>query len=94
MAYPKIKRFGSSTNGIFSEILWKNLPNGWEFSLSNEIYTDPKGKDYEIRGVPPDFNIDYPKDRNEFYNSFYEENKFKDIGIEKIITWHNIWYSK
>ena len=89
MAYPEIKRFGSSTNGIFSEILWKNLPNGWEFSLSNEIYSDPSGNVYEIRGVPSDYDIDYPKDRNDFYNSFYGGNEFKDIGIEKIIAWHN-----
>ena len=89
MAYPEIKRFGSSTSGIFSEILWKNLPNGWEFSLSNEIYSDPKGNVYEIIGVPSDYDIDYPKDRNDFHNSFYEGNQFKDIGIEKIITWHN-----
>ena len=52
LAYPEIKRFGSSTNGIFSEILWKNLPNGWEFSLSNEVYSDQNGNVYEITGVP------------------------------------------
>ena len=89
VAYPKIKRFGSSTNGIFSEILWKNLPNGWEFSLSNEVYSDPNGNIYEITGVPPNYDIDYPEDRNDFYNTFYEGDEFKDIGIEKIITWHN-----
>jgi len=94
MAYPEIKRFGSSTNGIFSEILWKNLPNGWEFSLSNEIYSDSNGNIYEIIGVPSDYDIDYPKDRNDFYNNFYEGNEFKDIGIEKIITWHSIGYKK
>ncbi len=92
MAYPEIKRFGSSTNGIFSEILWKNLPNGWEFSLSNEVYSDPKGNIYEITGVPPNYETDYPKDRTSFYNSFYKGNEFKDIGIDKIITWHNTVY--
>ncbi len=92
MAYPEIKRFGSSTNGVFSEILWKNLPNGWEFSLSNEIYSDPKGNIYEIIGVPPDHQIDYRKDRTDFYNSFYNGNEFRDIGIDKIVTWHNTMY--
>jgi len=92
MAYPEIKRFGSSTNGIFSEILWKNLPNGWEFSLSNEVYSDPKGNIYEITGVPPNYETDYPKDRTGFYNSFYKGNEFNDIGIDKIITWHNTVY--
>jgi len=93
MAYPEIKRFGSSTNGIFSEILWKNLPNGWEFSLSNEVYSDTKGNIYEIKGVLPNYEIDYPKDRTDFYNRFYNGNEFKDIGIEKIITWHNNGYN-
>jgi len=93
MAYPEIKRFGSSTNGIFSEILWKNLPNGWEFSLSNEVYSDSKGDIYEITGVPPNYEIDYPKDRTGFYNSFYKGNEFKDIGIDKIITWYNTVYN-
>lgn len=94
IAYPEIKRFGASTNGIFSEILWKNLPNGWEFSLSNEIYSDPKGNIYEITGVPPDYQIDYPKDRTDFYNSFYKGNEFRDIGIDKIVTWHNTVYKQ
>ena len=89
MAYPEIKRFGSSTNGVFSEMLWKNLPNGWEFSLSNEIYSDPKGNIYEITGVPADYKIDYSKNKTAFYNSFYSGNEFKDIGIDKIVTWHN-----
>jgi len=37
LPYKNIVRMGSRTNGIFSEILWKKLPNGWEFSLSNEV---------------------------------------------------------
>ena len=86
LAYPEIKRFGSSTEGIFSEILWKNLPNGWEFSLSNEIYSDPNGNVYEITGVPVNNVINYPKDRIDFFNSFYNDGEFKDSGIEKIIS--------
>ncbi|NOQ92506.1 MAG: hypothetical protein GQ552_07310 [Flavobacteriaceae bacterium] len=85
LAYPKIKRYGSSTEGIFSEILWKNLPNGWEFSLSNEVYTDSNGNGYEITGVPVNYKMNYPKNRIEFYNSFYEEQEFKDLTIETII---------
>lgn len=85
LAYPKIKRFGSPTNGIFSEILWKNLPNGWEFSLSNEIYSDPNGNVYEISGVPVNYEINYPKTRFDFYNSFYNDGNFRDSGIESII---------
>ena len=85
LAYPKIKRYGSSTEGIFSEILWKNLPNGWEFSLSNEIYTDSNGNGYEIIGVPVNYEMNYPKNRIEFYNSFYKDKEFKDLTIETIM---------
>ena len=84
LAYPKIKSYGSSTAGIFSEILWKNLPNGWEFSLSNEIYSDPQGNEYETIGVPVNYNMDYPENINDFYDSFYVNSDFKDLTIEKI----------
>lgn len=88
-AYSQIKSFGSSTNGVFSEILWKNLPNGWEFSLSNEIYSDPNGNTYETTGIPADYEIDYSISRDLFYNSFYRKNDVKDVGLEKIITRNN-----
>ncbi len=86
LAYPEIKSYGSTTNGIFSEILWKSLPNGWEFSLSNEIYSDSVGNEYEITGVPVNYDMDYPKDANEFYNSFYQNATFTDLTIEKILS--------
>ena len=35
------------------------------------------------------YQIDYPKDRTDFYNSFYQGNEFKDIGIDKIVIWYN-----
>ena len=62
----------------------ENLPNGWEFSFSNEVYSDQNGNVYEITGVPVNNEINYSKDRNEFYNSFYNEGNFKDSAIEKI----------
>ena len=73
--------------------LWEEfVPNGWEFSLSNEIYSDLKGNIYETIGVPPHYEIVYPEDRTDFYNSFYSGNEFRDIGIDKIVTWHNTVY--
>jgi C-terminal processing protease CtpA/Prc len=86
MQYPdKIFRIGSSTNGIFSEILWKQLPIGWEYSLSNEIYSDPEGKIYEIDGVPCNIDMNYPIKREDFYNSFYKANIFTDETLEMFI---------
>jgi carboxyl-terminal processing protease len=36
------------------------LPNGWKFSLSNEIYTDVHGRVFEVSGIPPDVPTDWP----------------------------------
>ncbi|WP_172971578.1 S41 family peptidase [Pseudoalteromonas sp. A25] len=44
--------YGSRTDGAFSDSLVKQLPNGWYFSLSNEIYWDPQGNHYEMIGHP------------------------------------------
>ena len=30
------------------------MPNGWLFSISNEVYEDSNGHVYEIQGIPPD----------------------------------------
>lgn len=82
--YPNIKTIGSRTAGIFSEILWKELPNGWEFSLSNETYMDPKGKTYEATGIPVSYEMNYPGNRRDFYNGFYTGNHFADLALDKI----------
>ncbi|RZJ81201.1 MAG: hypothetical protein EOO20_25365, partial [Chryseobacterium sp.] len=50
MAVKHITRIGSSTEGIFSDILEKKLPNGWTLNLSNEIYQDVNGSCYESIG--------------------------------------------
>lgn len=83
--YSNITRIGSRTSGIFSEILWKELPNGWEFSLSNEIYTDQWGKTYEGTGIPINIEMDYPRTRLELYNSFYHNEIFADKALDKVI---------
>ena len=31
----------------------KPLPNGWTLLLSAEVYRDPQGQNYEVRGLPP-----------------------------------------
>lgn len=84
LRYPNITRIGSKTAGIFSELLWKELPNGWGFSLSNEIYTDGKGKSYEGVGIPVNYELNYPRDRSTFYDSFYQHGTFLDKALEKV----------
>nr|WP_055508711.1 S41 family peptidase [Nonomuraea pusilla] len=50
---PEPTRIGSHTQGAFSDILARVLPNGWQFGLSNEDYRTPSGKTYEGVGLPP-----------------------------------------
>ena len=45
---------GQDTAGMLSDNLLKPLPNGWELSLSNEIYTSCDGQVFEGRGIAPD----------------------------------------
>ncbi|MGH8249888.1 MAG: S41 family peptidase [Steroidobacteraceae bacterium] len=53
-ALPQISVMGQSTAGMLSDNLNKPLPNGWELSLSNEIYTSCGGAVFEGRGITPD----------------------------------------
>jgi len=64
-----IKRIGSHTNGALSDALGKKLPNGWFFSISNQIYEDNQGKCYENIGVPVNYELNYPSDRQTFFRS-------------------------
>jgi hypothetical protein len=51
---PYVKIVGENSNGIFSDALHKVLPNGWRFSLSNEVYSDSLGASHEYIGIVPD----------------------------------------
>ncbi len=52
-ASPQVRCLGAPTAGMLSDNLNKVLPNGWTYSLSNEIYTAADGEVYEGRGIPP-----------------------------------------
>jgi len=53
-ALPGTSFVGETTNGAFSDMLYKRLPNGWIFTLSNEEYRDSRGVCHEGRGIAPD----------------------------------------
>jgi len=83
---PNAKKIGSNTAGIFSDILSKKLPNGWEYVLSNEIYESADGINYERIGIPADYKMNYSEKTTEFYNNLLEELKSGgDRGIEKVV---------
>ncbi len=66
LSNPNFIRIGSNTEGIFSSTLDKTLPNLWEYELSNEVYTDLDGNNYENVGVEPDVLIEYSADKDSF----------------------------
>jgi C-terminal processing protease CtpA/Prc len=56
-ALPHVQQAGLPTMGIHSDMLVRHLPNGWTFSLSNEVYRFVDGKVYEKVGIPPGIEI-------------------------------------
>lgn len=90
LSLEKITRIGGNTEGITSDMLDKMLPNGWEFSLSNEIYLDNNEKNYEHTGISPDLLIYESDTRAEQFRTIKAglENK-EDKAIEKAIEMIN-----
>ena len=54
---PHIARVGANTQGVFSDVLVRKLPNGWRFGLPNEVYLTKDGKAFDGVGVPPDIEV-------------------------------------
>lgn len=55
---PRPVLVGDDTQGVFSDILDRQLPNGWTFGLPNEEYLTPSGRTYDtIAGIPPDVRV-------------------------------------
>jgi hypothetical protein len=49
---PPVERLGQSTQGVFSDVMARKLPNGWTIGVPNERYLT-RGKSYDGTGVPP-----------------------------------------
>lgn len=54
---PKITRVGETTQGVFSDVLSRTLPNGWQFGLPNERFVT-SGKHYDHVGITPDVPVE------------------------------------
>jgi C-terminal processing protease CtpA/Prc len=50
---PAPARIGTTTQGVFADDMSRTLPNGWTFTLGNEEYVAPDGRNYEGVGIPP-----------------------------------------
>src|SRR5712692_3736793 len=62
-ALPNVTHIGGTTRGALSDMIEKPLPNGWSLALACEIYRDPAGENYEVRGIPPKVQFEvFPPD--------------------------------
>lgn len=83
---PNSKIIGSTTEGVFSDVLRKKLPNGWIYGLSNLVYESMQGVSYENIGIAPDVTIDYPRESKALYEYLLEDLKDGDQAIEKVLA--------
>ncbi len=51
---PHVTRIGENTQGVFSDVLSRRLPNGWRFGLPNEVFRTPQRTTFDGAGIPPD----------------------------------------
>lgn len=63
---PKVTVLGEPTSGAFSDMMTRELPNGWTFTLSHQVYLDLDGMNHEGVGAPPD--IEHPVNVQAFDN--------------------------
>jgi C-terminal processing protease CtpA/Prc len=55
----RVMRIGLNTQGVFSDVLGRKLPNGWSFGLPNEVYPTKDGKAFDGAGIPPDLQVPF-----------------------------------
>ena len=54
---PRVLRIGENTQGVFSDVLGRDLPNGWSFGLPNEVFRTAQGTTFDASGIPPDIIV-------------------------------------
>jgi Peptidase family S41 len=57
MQRPNITRIGTNTQGAFSDMQTRVLPNGWSFGLPSETYETPNGQRFEGIGIAPEMEV-------------------------------------
>lgn len=74
---PAVIRIGEPTQGVYSDVLGRVLPNGWHFGLPNEVFLNERGKHFEVVGVPPDIKVPvFPRE---------DLQAGRDTGLEKAL---------
>jgi carboxyl-terminal processing protease len=75
---PQVRLIGENTSGAYSNTLWRELPNGWVFSLSTFLMEDANGVCWEGIGTPPDIVS---------VNTLAQINGGTDTVLETGINW-------
>src|SRR5262249_36974280 len=55
---PRVVRIGESTQGVFSDVLGRRLPNGWTFGLPNEVLRTAEGETFDGPRIPPEIPVE------------------------------------
>ena len=55
---PHITRIGENTQGVFSDVLDRHLPDGSTFGLPNEVFFTQQGTAFDGPGIPPDIRVE------------------------------------
>jgi hypothetical protein len=53
---PAIDRIGQPTQGVFSDVMARRLPNGWTVGVPCERYVT-RGQSYDVTGIPPTIEV-------------------------------------
>ncbi len=54
---PNVTTIGENTAGALSDMMERQLPNGWAFTLPHQVYESPDGLRFEGVGIPPDIAV-------------------------------------
>ena len=54
---PRVTLVGENTQGVFSDVWGRKLPNGWTFGVPTELYLTRSGKSFDAEGVPPAIRV-------------------------------------
>jgi hypothetical protein len=74
---PPVTFVGENTQGVFSDVWGRKLPNGWTFGVPTELYLTSSGTSFDGQGVPPDIRVSV------FPNADFEAGR--DGALERAI---------
>lgn len=75
---PPPVRIGAHTQGVFSDVMERTLPNGWKFILPNERFLTRWGHTFDGTGIPPHISTPVFTEEEFAYN--------RDSAFDRAVT--------